>query len=265
MNFFEKILYFLQGEMERPKSYGWFHLLWVFLTIISIIYLYKVRDTYNEKQLKKVLAIYGIIAFILELTKQLIWAFNYNSVTNIVTWDYEWYAAPFQLCTTPIYIALISLFLKKGKLRDNLLSYVAYITIWGSLATIIMPDSCFVKTIEVNIHTMFLHCGSFVLSIYLMFNEVKPTKKSLLGAIKTFLVFVFIALSLNFIVYHLGILDGETFNMFYISPYFISSLPIYNKLQEILPYFIYLIFYIFSISIGGFIIYMLHKKLRKKK
>ena len=261
MNFFEKILYFFQKEMERPNPYGWFHLLWILLSILAVVFLYLRRKNYSEKQLKVVLGIYGITALILELIKQLIWSFNYEN--GVVTWDYQWYAAPFQLCTTPIYVSLICLFLKKGKLRNSLLAYVAYITIFGSIATAIMPDSCFVRTIEVNIHTMFLHFGSLVLSIYLMINEVKPTKKNFVGALKIFLGFVFIALLLDIVIYHSGILGEETFNMFFISPYFISTLPVYDKMQEILPYPIYLLFYLLTISIGGYVVYFIHKKIKK--
>ena len=112
MNWFYKLLYFLQGEMDTPKPYGWFHFLWIFLVIISIIYLYNIRHKYNDRQLKIVLGVYGIIALILELLKQVIWAFNYDPITSSVLWEYEWYAAPFQLCTTPIYVSIICLFLK---------------------------------------------------------------------------------------------------------------------------------------------------------
>ena len=264
MNFFERILYFLQGEMERPNPYGWFHLMWIGLIIISIMILSIMKSKYNEKQLKWVLAIYGITAFILELIKQLIWSFNYDPITSITTWKYTWYAAPFQLCTTPIFVSLICLFLKKGRARNSLLAYLSYITILGSIATVIMPDSCFVKTIEINIHTMFLHCGSLVLSIYLIMNEIKPTKENLFGALKVFLVFVLFALMLDIIIYNSGILGDETFNMFYISPYFTSSLPIYDKLQEALPYLLYLLVYILSISAGGTIVYFISKKIKKK-
>ena len=107
MNLFEKFLYFLQGEMTEPTAFGWFHILWLVLVVITIFVLYKNKKYYSENQLKKVLGIYGIVALILELLKQLIWTFNYDSITNIVTWDYEWYAFPFQLCTTPIFVSII--------------------------------------------------------------------------------------------------------------------------------------------------------------
>ena len=72
MNLFEKILYFLQGEMTEPTAFGWFHVLWIVLVIIAIFILYKRKKYYSEKQLKIVLGIYGIVALLLELFKQLI-------------------------------------------------------------------------------------------------------------------------------------------------------------------------------------------------
>ena len=147
MNAFEKILYFLQGEMVEPVAFGWFHILCLTLTTIVIFILFKRRKYHSEKQLKIVLSIYGIIALVLEILKQLIWSFNYDSVTNVITWDYEWYSFPFQLCTTPIFVCLIALFLKKGRFRDSLLSYMAYVTILGSISTVLIPDSGFVNAI----------------------------------------------------------------------------------------------------------------------
>ena len=260
MNFFEKVVYFLQAEMTRPNPFGWFHLMWIGLSVIAIIVLFLLRKKYNEKQLKTVLLIYGVVAFVLELIKQIIWSFNYDINTGIGSWSYEWYAAPFQLCTTPIYVSLICLFLKKNKLRDGLLSYLSFITILGGIMTILLPDSCFVETTLVNIHTMWLHCGSLVVSIYLLIiGEVKINFKSLKNAFVVFLVFVCLAELLNIGIYNSGILNGETFNMFYISPYFTSHLPVYSTVQESVVFPVFIIFYIFSIAVGALVTYFTAK------
>ena len=257
MNIFEKFIYFLQGTMETPVSYGWLHLMWVFLIIISVIFLYKIRHRYNEKQLKVVLFIYGFTAFILELLKQITWSFNYNN--GVVVWDYQWYAAPFQLCTTPIFISLICVFLKDNKIRKALLSYMGFTTILGSLMTMIIPDSCFTSDILINIHTMWLHAGSLVVSIYLLMNEVEINTKNLKSSILVFLIFVGIALILNISIYNMGVLNGEEFNMFYISPYFISELPVFNFIQENVPYLIYLLLYILVLSLGTSVVFIISK------
>jgi len=266
MNYFESVLYFLQGTMEEPKPFGWFHILCILLTGLSIFVLYQKKDNYSEAQLKKVLGIYGIVAFVLEVMKQIVWSFNYDITSNLVTWDYQWYAAPFQLCTTPIYVSLICLFLKKSKLRDSLLSYLSFVTILGSIATIIMPDSCFTSTTLVNIHTMWLHCGSLVVSIYLIFTIVVSLDfKSLKNGLIVFLAFICLAELLNVSIYNLGLLQGETFNMFYISPYFISELPIFDMVQKSLPFVIYLLFYIIVLSLGSLLVFGIFKFIEKLK
>lgn len=264
MNPFERILYALQKEMERPTVFGWFHIICLIITIILILYLVK-KKSKDEKTLKRLLLIYGISALALEILKQIVWSFNYDPNTNLVTWDYNWYAAPFQLCTTPIFVSLICAFSKKGRTRDALLSYMAFVTILGSLSTAIYPESCFVRTILINIHTMVLHLGSLVVSVYLLISkEVKLNKRNLFDAYFVFLIFVGIALLMNIIIYHSGILHGETFNMFYISPYFTSVLPVFDIVQTHAPYLVYLLFYLVMLFLGSLIIYEIAKLIQKQ-
>ena len=135
---------------------------------------------------------------------------------------------------------------------------MAFVTILGSFMTIIIPDDCLVSDILINIHTMWLHCGSFVVSMYLILSgTVKLEKSNLISAFKVFGIFVLIAEILNVGIYNTGILNGETFNMFYISPYFISSLPVFNTIQQNVPFGLFLIIYILAICLGATIVYFI--------
>lgn len=260
MNFFESIIYALQKEMETPKPFGWFHLMWIGFIIISLFLLSKMK--HNEKRLRIILFIYGFIALVLEVLKQITWSFNYES--GVIIWDYQWYAAPFQLCTTPIFVSLGYLFIKNKNIKKALLSYMAFITILGSFLTVIIPTSCFVETILINIHTMWLHCGSLVVSIYLiMKNVVKLKRENLFNSFLVFIIFLIIAEALNIIIYNSGILNGETFDMFYISPYFISTLPVFDVIQQNVPFIMFLLIYIFSIFIGGTSVYYISYLVKK--
>ena len=260
MSSLEEILYMLQDKMETPVAWGWFHLMCIGISV-AVLILLCLKKKHSEAELKLVLAIYGIIALGLEVAKQLIWSFNYDAINNIVSWDYQWYAAPFQLCTTPIFVSLICLFLKDGKARNSLLSYMVFVTIWGGLLTVLIPDSCFTGDTLINIHTMWLHCGSLVISLYLIMSEnVKVEKQDMIDGFKVFLVFVLLAEILNITVYNMNVLNGEEFNMFYISPYFVSELPVFNVLQQRLPFLVYLFVYIASVFIGANVIYYLFRK-----
>lgn len=85
MKAFIKILLLLKSTMTRPVSYGWFHFLCVAitLTIILLLYFSEKKNGYNKNKLKKILLIYGVIALLLEILKQIIWSFNYNGVNSI--------------------------------------------------------------------------------------------------------------------------------------------------------------------------------------
>lgn len=257
MNSFENFLTLLQTKMERPLPYGWYHWLWLGLTAATLVILILLRKHNGEKQLKWFLAIYGIVAAITELLKQLSWSFSWDGGA---VWDYQWYAAPFQLCSTPIYLSLICLFLKRGKLRNSLLSYLSLVSIIGGFMTIILPHSCFCSDILANVHTMWLHCGSFVLGVYLLMSgNVQLTKQSWLRAAMVFLILAATALAMNIGVYQSGILNGETFNMFYISPYFESVLPVFIDIQKAVPYPIFLGLYLIAVLLGSGLVFWLAK------
>lgn len=260
MNFFIKFLLFLQTEMPTPTPYGWYHFLWIGLTVFAIALLFLLRKHGGEKQLKWVLGIYGSIAALTELLKQISWSFQWDPVTQSAIWDYQWYAAPFQLCSTPIYLSLLCLFLKKGKLRDSCLSYLSLVTILGGLMTILIPTSCFCGDVLVNIHTMWLHCGCFVLAVYLLMSgTVKLQRQSWVRGLMVFFVMAAIALALNLGVYHSGALGDESFNMFYISPYFISVLPVFDAIQQAVPYPVFLVLYLVAITLGGLVVFLAAK------
>lgn len=263
MNALKKILHILEKDMTTPTPFGWYHWMWIVLGIVAIALLYSRRGHAGEKQLKWVLGIYGIVAATTELLKQFSWSLDVGGPLGGLVWDYSWYSAPFQLCSTPIYVSLICLCLKKGKLRDHLLSYMALITIIGGLMTMLIPTSCFVDDILVNIHTMWLHCGSLVVGVYLLMSRTVPLEKSsLLKAGVTFLCFVAIALTMNIAVYHSGILGDEAFNMFYISPYFPSELPVFSEIQKAVPYPVFLAAYVAALLLGSTVIYIIARGIR---
>ena len=76
---------------------------------------------------------------------------------------------------------------------------------------------------------------------------------------------------MNLLIYNIGILGTHEFNMFFISPYFVTTLPVFDFLQTKLPYILYLFSYICILMIGGLLIYiiaylieLINKRLKKK-
>lgn len=262
MNFFEKILKLLDSKMTTPTPYSWFHILFLFLTIIGCIFIVKKGKKLGEKQNRKLLFIFGLIMIIFEIYKQL----NYSYNPSNDTWDYQWYAFPFQFCSTPMYIIFISSFFAPSKFRDKLYAFLSSYSILAGALVMLMPTTVFTSTIGINIQTMFHHGGMVVIGVYLAAtNRTNLHKKSILDALPTFLILVSIAFILNISIYKSGILNGETFNMFYISPYFDTSLFIFDKIQPYIPYPIFLIIYIFAFTLGAYLILTLETYIKNKR
>lgn len=250
------IFRFLQTDMTVPTRWGWFHLLSLGLAAVALLPALLLPKKSAEKRLKVVLGVYAFPTFVLETLKQLSWSYSWSEESG-ACWDYQWYAAPFQLCTVPLFICLVCFFLPKNKLRTVLLSCVAFISLLASTAVAILPDSCFTTDILVNIHTMYLHCGSLAVAFYLLLSgEILPTFGNWRRGYAVFAGFAGAALLMDVLIYLSPLLlnaegERETFNMFYISPYFPSTLPVLDGLWESLPYPVFLLCYFVAVAIGS--------------
>ncbi len=238
-------------EMAEPKVFGLYHIICIVIVILGTILLTKKVKNPNNKTLKVILLISGIIMLLLEIYKQLTFLTEYDEQTK--TWDYSWYGFPFQFCSTPMYLMLIFVLLKPGKFQEAILCFLATFSIFGGLTVYAYPEQVFTERVGVNIQTMVHHGLQLVIGYYLIASgTVKINFKTLLKGSFVFLVLFLIALLMNIVVYNTGITNGDEFNMFYIGPYYECILPLVNLFYpnefNIFSYLGFLILYV-----GGFI------------
>ncbi len=244
MNWFEKVISFLQGTMVEPQIYGWFHLMFLGIMVVSIILISIFLKKTTDRQNKIILLTFAIVCIVLEIYKQLV--FSFDAVAG--EWSYHWYAFPFQFCSTPMYVALIAVLLKKGKVQNSLYAFLATYGLLGGLMVMLYPGDVFISLIGINIQTMIHHGSQVLIGLYLLISKrVKLDFKTPLRALPTFLALVAIALGLNLIM--VNFTNGSTFNMFFISPHFPSTLPVFSIIYEKVPYWVYLLLYIVSFAL----------------
>ncbi len=196
----------------------------------------------DERTVNKILLVFSVCCLALEVYKQVIFSFNYDG--GNVSWDYQWYAFPFQFCSMPMYTALLAVILKKGRVHDALLVFLAC---YGTLAGILvmaMPGDVFTRTLMIDVQTMFHHGSQLVVGLYLLLcKKIKLNFRAILGGTLVFLSVLTIALLLDIVFVKTGAVGEETFNMFYVSPYFDSTLPVYKDLYHSLPYPVFFALY----------------------
>ena len=199
----------------------------------------------DEKIIRRVLLVFWLLMLTTELYKQIVFTMDSDGLN--ATWDYAWYAFPFQLCSTPLYVLPFAVFLPEGKARDACLCYLATFSLFGGLAVMIYPGNVFIRMIGINMQTMLHHGSQVVIGVLLAARcHSRFGNQHYLGSLTVFGVLATVAMGLNASVYHLLRAAGldDTFNMFYISPYFDCTLPLLSDIYKLLPYPVFLVLYL---------------------
>ncbi len=248
MKFLQSILRVMDASMKTPGLFGWFHLLWLGITVFATLYFCR----YYKEKTRAVLLWTSLIVIALEIYKQINYSFSY---TNGITFDFQWYAFPFQFCSTPMYVGLLAA-LTKGKLHKALCSYLATFSLFAGLCVMFYPGDVFIRTIGINIQTMICHGSMVVLGIYLLATGyVERTHRTVLKAVPVFTVCVILATVMNEVAHIAGL--KEEFNMFFVSPYWECTLPVYGLVHEAIPFPINLFIYIIGFTAAAWIVLML--------
>ena len=247
VTFLEKFLAALDGTMPLPTLFGWYHLLCLGIVVGLCILVCLTAKGISDKKFNLVIGVTAGVLLLLEIYKQ----FNYSYNPSTDAWDYQWYAFPFQFCSTPMYVMLVAAFLKNGKVKTSLCSFLATYGFFAGAAVMFYPSDVFIRTIGINIQTMAHHGMMVVIGVFMYVSgRVECSKKTIFRAIPTFAALIALALIMNVIFVKLDFSD-ETFNMFYISPYFDCTLPLLDMIYASTPYPVFILVYLFGFTLAG--------------
>ncbi len=258
----------LDTRMTRPVSYGWFHLMFAaIIAALSVLLWMKGRRCSKKAERRVVFAAWAVMA-VLEIYKQVNFTFSVNGET--VEAHYQWYAFPFQMCSMPLYILPWIAFFPKGRVRDGCISFMAFFSLFAGLCTYVYPEQVFISTVGINIQTMVHHGLQIAMGVFLI--SCERDKLSLRFFKKGFFVFlvtVAAAALLNEVFCPLCVPEGETFNMFYISSRFESTLPVLSLLNGKVPSLVQAAAYVVCYTLCALLMYLLAlimtRKSRAKK
>ncbi len=269
VDFFAYVLKIFNAKMQVPRAFGLFHLSFFALSVMLGVFLLRKESAPSKKFVKKVLLIASLIVIVFEIYKQIVFSFTYSD--GELRFSYAWRFFPFQFCSTPMYAGLIAAATKKTKLHTALCSFLATYSLAAGLGVMLFPQEVFTDIIGVNIQTMVCHGSMITVGIYFLFSHYVPASgKTVLRAMPVFIILVLSAATLNEIVFKSGILGGQTFNMFFISPYFKASLPVYAEIFQWLPFPLGIMGYVLFFTLGAYAVlsvaeFLTHFFLKKKK
>ena len=255
-----KFIDLLNYQVPTPSLYGWFHISFIILIIaVTVLLCVKFKNA-SCKTYKNIVFIAWIIIFVLELLKQ----FNY-SFTNQngkVVFDYQWYVFPFQFCSSPLYVFPIIAFCKNKKLYEALISFTMTFMLFAGIAVTVYPGDVYTPILIINIQTSIHHGAQVVIGFLTIcvYREKLKNYAFYLKGVLVFLALVLIAVILNLLA---PTFTTETFNMFFISPYFDCIFPVLVTIQKTCHYIVFLLAYTLSFSVAALIIFEVSKLIVK--
>lgn len=247
------VLRTLDAKMEEPELFGWFHITFLLLSFIAAAILCLLHKNASQERVRNITFGVAVAVIILEVYKQVNYSFSYAD--GNVTFQYQWYAFPWQFCSMPMYVGFLAGIFRKGRIHDCLCAFLSTYAVFAGLCVMFYPETVFIDTIGINIQTMICHGSMIIVGIYLLYSGyVKLEHKTILKAIPVFLVSVLTAVILNEIAFQLGLLEEHEFNMFFISPHCEPSLPVYSLIQNFISYPWCLIIYVSAFTLAAYLI-----------
>jgi len=250
------ILSILDRQGQTPVSYGPYHIFCLVLTAALTAFAVYYGRRHGEKQIRLVLLLTSLLVAGLEIYKQINFTFGDGSSAPA----FQWYAFPFQFCSTPMYVGLLAALTKKGRVHNALCAYLATYSVFAGICVMFYPNDVFISTVGINIQTMVCHGAMVVIGGYLLGSGyVKLHWKTVLNAMPVFACAVVIAAGMNELAHAAGI---EGFNMFFISPYETCTLPVYSLVHNAVPFPINLCIYVLGFTAAAFIVLYMCKSIR---
>ena len=259
MDFWKEFFAFLELDMETPQPYGWFHLMWFGISILAAVVLCALWRAGKLRNVRAVVLITAIQVTILEIYKQVDFSFSYDGG---VQFDYSWWAFPWQFCSMPMYVGLLA-GVTKGKVHRACCAFLATYAMFAGICVMFYPTTVFIETIGINIQTMVCHGSMLTIGVFLLYTGyVKLEHRTILRALPVFLVSVTVAIVLNELAHVTGLLETDTLNAFYISPYCDPHLPVYSLVQPLLPFPVCIALYVGTFTLASYLVLLIAMGIR---
>lgn len=260
MNVLKLVLDFLQTNCTPPAIYGGFHITMLFIMVLFTVILCVAGKNCSDKAFRNIMLVCWIINLIGEIYAGLM--FSYSGSDGAITFDYAWYMFPFQFCSSPAYVLPFLVLLKRGRAYDGFLAFTATYSLFAGLAVMIYPGDVLIYILGVSIQTMLHHGMQVVLGIFVLVHERKRLSyRWFTRGIPVFSALVLIAMVLNIGVYNIfqSLGMSDTFNMFYISPYFSCTLPVLSIIYPLVPYPVFLAIYVIGFTLVALLVFFIFK------
>ncbi len=237
--------------MEIPLPYSPFHFIIFGLCLATAIFAaFLLRKKKSPTSVTRILLITGLILLFGELYKQA-FCFIY-----LRAYDYMYWIVPFQLCSIPMYLCLALPFIRKESLRKIILTFLTDFGLLGAIGTMVDPSGIFHGFWALTMHGILWHAILVFIAAFILFTgSFDHSKSAYFRTLPLFAICCLIAEIINVCLHRFG-----EINMFYISPYEMSTQLVFSDIDHWLGRPLGIAIYLVCVIIGGGMIHLVVSK-----
>lgn len=251
MSFLEYLLRLTAWPMTPPVLYGPFHLIAAFGGSAAAVFAaWKVSSIDNRRRFDRIMLVSGVILLIGECYKQLMNFYIVNDHT------YDWWIFPFQLCSLPLYLCPLLILIHNEKKHRILCTFLLDFNMMGAVATFIDPSGIFHPYWTLTLHGVLWHLMLIFVGFVIIFShEADLSTKGFLHTLPLFGFFCLAAELFNCVLHRFS-----AANLFYISPWEISTQLLFGDIDRILGRPVGIVLYILAMAAGAWLVHNIARK-----
>lgn len=245
------------------------------IILISILVRYLDKKK-NTKVINFLIFAYGLAFLGLEI---------YHEINRyFALGHYDRSSFPFQFCSIPIYMCPILPFIKNEKVKNACFYYLGTFCLVSGIFPLLFGQGQLCRwpnpwdTVRSFIwHILIVHIAIISIVHVKIGSNIKQNYKPLIGAILLFISFTVVAQLINVTLHYTGGINYSTIDgaplkevgntrlddpdiasCFYISPFFVSNMPVYYSIYKAAGWIVNYIAYLFSFSLMSVILYFVY-------
>ena len=232
---------------ETPGLFGAFHIISLILICIISIFLIIIFKKKDEDALISFLHYSGMGMMIAELWKQIF--------THIYVFDriYNMWFFPWQLCSMAMYCSFLLPYLNR-KRQNALLVFLCTFSLLAAVVALIGPLDMLRPQILLTCHG-FIHHGFMIFEAIAAYYVLKKRRHTFRPALFLFMGMALIAEVIN-VIAHLCLHDiHREPDMFYITPYYASTQPVFHEIAIRYGIAVEIAVYLLAIILFSYLLY----------
>lgn len=232
-------------KIPTPKPYGTFHLSFTLIGfLVCGLLAYRLRNI-SPKASRRLLVSIGVFLMITEVYKQLLYCLTIHES------GYPWWIFPFQLCSIPMYLCIITPLLKPGELQKSLYTFMMLYNLLGGGISFAEPSGLLSQYVFLTAHSMVWHMLLVFVGLFLMFSGLGGrTAKDYHHSTCVFLSLCVIAFTINLVFRDVS---GGSINMFFLGPSQ-TSIAVFKQISQRFGWYVSTAIYVPAICFGAYLI-----------